>query len=108
LANRSYHQQENLTGSQSLTGLIRDTHLFSGKYKEHLLSQSSSDFALAPCSTTQSTAMTAEQQVPGCNKDFLKYNSYRHRNKETKLLTFRRPPGGRGLQQNTLMLTASP
>ena len=40
----------------------------------------------------ESTAMiTATSFQAAASKDLLKYNSYRHRNKEKKLLTFRRP-----------------
>ena len=46
----------------------------------------------------ESTAMTAEQQ----SKNLLKYNSYRHRNKQKKLPTFRRPQIGRDLQHEML------
>ena len=35
--------------------------------------------------------ITAASFQAAASKDLLKYNSYRHRNKEKKLLTFRRP-----------------
>ena len=64
--------------------------------------------ALLKCDGKCSNDSTAARSQVAASEDLLKHNSSGHRNKRKKLLTFRKPQLGRGLQGDTLTSTANP